>query len=83
MKKQSFIIRVSNRITSVVCLLSLLGVLAACAFRQSEVGVPLVSPLHHDTTGCLASQGQISLRDCLTVVSNARLVDAYTLGQLR
>jgi ABC-type uncharacterized transport system auxiliary subunit len=81
MKKQSFINRASNQIASVVCLLSLLAILAACTFGQSES--TFVSSATKDPTGCLASQGQISLRDCLTAVSNARLVDAYTLGQLR
>ena len=39
--------------------------------------------LTEDHTGCLAVQLQVSLRDCLTAVYSARLVDAYTLGQLR
>jgi hypothetical protein len=81
MKKQSFIIRASNQIASIVCLLGLLTLLAACTFGQSEA--TFVSPATKDPTGCLASQDQVSLRDCLTAVSNARLVDAYTLGQLR
>jgi hypothetical protein len=80
MKKPSFLNRVSTQATSVVCLLSLLIVLAACTFRQPE---STVSPATKDPTGCLASQGQLSLRDCLTAVHNARLVDAYTLGQLQ
>jgi hypothetical protein len=81
MKKQSFIIRASNQIASIVCLLGLLTLLTACTFRQSEA--THVSYTHEDTTGCVASQQQLSLRDCLTAVHNARLVNAYTLGLLR
>jgi ABC-type uncharacterized transport system auxiliary subunit len=71
----------SNQVEKVVCLLSLLAILAACTFGQSES--TFVSSATKDPTDCLASQGQISLRDCLTAVSQARWVNAYTLGQLR
>jgi ABC-type uncharacterized transport system auxiliary subunit len=80
MKKPSLTNPVSNQLAKVVCLLSLLVLLAACTFRQPET--TLVSPAQEDTTGCLASQDQISLRDCLTAVYHARFVNAYTLGQL-
>jgi hypothetical protein len=63
-----------------IFLLSLFLLLAACTFSLPDVNNASVA---NDTTGCLASQQQISLRDCLTAVYNARLVDAYTLGQLQ
>lgn len=83
MKKPSFINRVLSLATSVVYLLTLSTPLVACTFSRSEARATRVFSPHHDVTGCLASEQQISLRDCLTAVSNARLVDAYTLGQLR
>jgi ABC-type uncharacterized transport system auxiliary subunit len=81
MKKPVLSNPVSNQLAKVVCLLSLLVVLAACTFRQPET--THVSSLHEDTTGCLANQPQVPLRACLTAVYNSRLVNAYTLGQLR
>jgi ABC-type uncharacterized transport system auxiliary subunit len=72
---------VSNHLAKVICLLSLLAILAACTFRQPET--THVSSLHEDTTGCLANQQQVLLRDCLTAVYHTRLVNAYTLDQLR
>lgn len=72
---------VSNHLAKVMCLLSLLAILAGCTFRQPET--THVSSLHEDTTGCLANQPQVPLRDCLTAVYNTRLVNAYTLGQLK
>jgi hypothetical protein len=90
MKKPFLRNPVSNHLAKVMCLLSLLVVLAACTFSQPETArqpeTTLVSSahsVHEDTTGCLASQQQVSLRDCLTAVYHARLVNAYTLGQLR
>jgi hypothetical protein len=81
MKKPFLTNPVSNHLAKVICLLSLLTILAACTFRQPEA--KLVSSTQEDTTGCLASQQQVPLRACLTAVYHARLVNAYTLGQLR
>jgi hypothetical protein len=80
MKKQTLPTKVLNHLSKkTIFLLSLLLLLAACTFRSPEV---TSSALTKDTTGCLASQNQVSLRDCLTAVYHARLVDTYTLGQL-
>jgi hypothetical protein len=80
MKKQPLPTTVLNHASkNALFLLSLLLLLAACTFRSPEA---TSSSLKEDTTGCLASQSQVSLRDCLTAVYSARLVDAYTLGQL-
>lgn len=78
MNEQSFVNLVPRLLTSVVCLLSLLAFLAVYTFSQ-----PAPTLAEKDTKSCLASEQQVSLRDCLTAVYNARLVDAYTLGQLR
>jgi hypothetical protein len=77
MKKQPLALNHAPKKT--IFLLSLF-LLAACTFSLPDVNKSSVA---NDTTGCLASQHQISLRDCLTAVYDARLVDAYTLGQLR
>jgi outer membrane biogenesis lipoprotein LolB len=78
MKKQLLALKHAPK--KAIFLLSVFLLLAACTFSVPEVNN--ASPAK-DTKGCLASQNQISLRDCLTAVYNARLVDAYTLGQLR
>jgi hypothetical protein len=77
MKKQLLTLKLAPKKT--IFLLSLFLFLAACTFSLPEVNN---ASLAKDTTGCVASQHQISLLDCLTAVYNARLVDAYTLGQL-
>jgi hypothetical protein len=80
MKKQPLPTTVLNQVAKkTIFLLSLLLLLAACTFRSPEA---TSSALKEDTTGCLAMQSQVSLRDCLTAVYSARLVNAYTLGQL-
>jgi hypothetical protein len=78
MNEQSFVNPVPKLLASAVCLLSLLAFLAVYIFSQ-----PVPTLVEQDTKSCLASEGQVSLRDCLTAVYQARLVDAYTLGQLR
>jgi hypothetical protein len=78
MKKQP--LAVNHAPKKAIFLLSLFVLLTACTFSVPEV---TNASLAKDTTGCVSSQNQISLRDCLTAVYNARLVDAYTLGQLR
>jgi hypothetical protein len=75
MKKQPSVLKLAAKKTT---LLSGLFLLTACTVSLPDVN----SSLAKDTTGCLASQQQISLRDCLTAVYHAQLVDAYTLGQL-
>lgn len=81
MKKQSLVTSIFGQRAKAVCVLSLLIFLTACSFRQPEA--TLVPFVHEDTAGCLASQQQVSLRECLTAVYHARFVNAYTLGQLR
>ncbi len=86
MKKHILTNPVSKQLAKVLCLLSLLTVLAACTFRQPEATLipsTQVPSIQADTTGCLANQQQISLRACLTAVYHARFVNAYTLGELR
>lgn len=78
MKKQSFVNPVSKPLAVIVCLLSLLIFLAVYTFSQPDSTL-----VEQDTKSCLASEQQVSLRECLTAVYNARLVDAYTLGQLQ
>jgi hypothetical protein len=78
MNEQSFVNPVPKLLAVVICLLSLLAFLAVYTFSQ-----PVPTLLEKETKSCLASEKQVSLRDCLTAVYNARLVDAYTLGQLR
>jgi hypothetical protein len=78
MKKQSFMNPVSKPLAVVVCLLSLLAFLAVYTFSQPDSTL-----VEKDTKSCLASEQQIPLRDCLTAVYHPRLVNAYTLGQLR
>lgn len=78
MNEQSFVNPVPKLLASAVCLLSLLAFLAVYTFSQPDSTL-----VEKDTKSCLASEEQLSLRDCLTAVYNARLVNAYTLGQLR
>ena len=77
MNEQSFVNPVPKLLASVICLLSLLVFLGVYIFSQPDSTL-----VEKDTKSCLASEEQISLRDCLTAIYNARLVDAYTLGQL-